>query len=111
MKEMKSFQTNSLASKCTTLERTALIVYAMDRDLLDTPIREVVKLFKKDAAKYMSSFPDYHDHTNTNVEARSYAEYLICTAFSDMMHGVSYGNIGAHINEWHTVIRVNEYPY
>ena len=111
MNEMKSSQTNGLALKSTTLECIALIVYAMDRDLLDTPIWHVKELFNEDAAKYMSSFPDYHDHTNTNVEARNYAEYIICTAFSNMMHGVPYGSLSAYINEWHTVIRVNEYPY
>ena len=111
MNEMKSFQTNGLALKGTTLELTALMVYAEDRDLLDTPVWDVIRLFEEDAAKYMSSFPDYHDPTNTNVEARSYAEYIICTAFSDMMHGVPYGNLSKDINEWHTIIRVNEYPY
>lgn len=111
MTTMKSSQTVCLALKGTTLELAALMVYAMDRDLLDTPVWHVMELFNEDAAKYMSSFPDYHDHTDTNVEARSYAEYIICTAFSNMMHGVPYGNLSKSINEWHTTIRVNEYPY
>ena len=111
MTTMKSSQTNGLALKGTALELTALMVYAVDRDLLDTPVWNVMELFNEDAAKYMSSFPDYHDITNTNVEARSYAEHIICTAFSDMMHGRPYGNLSKSINDLHSSIRVNEYPY
>lgn len=111
MKEMKSSQTNSLALEGTTLELTALMVYADDRDLLNTPVWRVLELYSNDAEEYMRSFPDYHDHTNTNVEARSFAEHIICTAYSDMMHGVPYGDLSMAINKWHTIIRVNEYPY
>lgn len=120
MTTMKSSQTSSLAQQLGTflvegsydpMEITAIEIFAIDRDLLSLPINDILEHYVQSMEEYIHSFPDYHDHTNTNVEARSFAEHIICTAFSDMMHGVPYGNLSKDINEWHTIIRVNEYPY
>lgn len=81
----------------------AIMVYAIDRDMLKLPVELVIEAFKQDAVKCYDTFTDpdtdlYCENLLAKDPAEVMAEYVLSYARSWMLSGIrSYGKYDKYL--------------